>query len=174
MPTSSTSTHAGGRSSTAAEGRFMPVPSTPPAGSSVGVVPALCLAVVAAVVFQLLWGGLALTSFFLKLFIYVSFALLCVLAGSLVLLVRKSPLKVVHFHRDSRHFPAPADLFTKRMVGTFLCIHISNSFSFPNEIIIRENHYYSIYTVIYNFPRVSQSLCLICHMIRCHSEEPIS
>ncbi|XP_024918961.1 sorting nexin-25 [Cynoglossus semilaevis] len=117
MPTSSTSTHAGGRSSTAAEGRFMPVPSTPPAGSSVGVVPALCLAVVAAVVFQLLWGGLALTSFFLKLFIYVSFALLCVLAGSLVLLVRKSPLKVVHFHRDSRHFPAPADLFTKRMAS---------------------------------------------------------
>lgn len=63
------------------------------------VVPAFCLGVVVAVSFQLAWGGLTLTSFFLKLFIYASFALLCFLAGSFVLLVRKSPLKVSHFER---------------------------------------------------------------------------
>uniref|UniRef100_A0A672GMF1 Sorting nexin 25 n=1 Tax=Salarias fasciatus TaxID=181472 RepID=A0A672GMF1_SALFA len=78
-----------------------------------------CLGVVAAVVFQLAWGGLTLTSFFLKLFIYVSFALLCVLAGSFVLLVRKSPVKVSCFDRSRRHSAVLLDFFSKLM-GRFV------------------------------------------------------
>ena len=89
-------------------------------GSSFRFVPAFCLGVVAAVVFQLSWGGLTLTSFFLKLFIYVSFALLCFLAGSFVLLVRKSPLKVSCFDRSRRQSAARGDFFNKLMVR---CLH---------------------------------------------------
>uniref|UniRef100_A0A7N8XSQ7 Sorting nexin 25 n=1 Tax=Mastacembelus armatus TaxID=205130 RepID=A0A7N8XSQ7_9TELE len=74
-----------------------------------------CMGVVAAVVFQLAWGGLTLTSFFLKLFIYVSFALLCFLAGSFVLLVRKSPLKASSFDRDRRQSGARQEFFNKLM-----------------------------------------------------------
>lgn len=98
--------------------------------SSFRFVPAFCLGVVAAVVFQLAWGGLTLTSFFLKLFIYVSFALLCFLAGSFVLLVRKSPLKVSCFDRNRRHSAAQLEFFNKLMVrywrnsiSLLTCIH---------------------------------------------------
>lgn len=85
-------------------------------GSSFRFVPAFCLGVVAAVVFNLACGGLTLTSFFLKLFIYVSFALLCFLAGSFVLLVRKSPLKVNSFHRHRRQSTVRLEFFNKLMV----------------------------------------------------------
>uniref|UniRef100_A0A667YK55 Sorting nexin 25 n=1 Tax=Myripristis murdjan TaxID=586833 RepID=A0A667YK55_9TELE len=74
-----------------------------------------CLGVVAAVVFQLAWGGLTLTSFFLKLFIYVSFALLCFLAGCFVLLVRKSPPKVSCFGTNRRNSAALLEFFNKLM-----------------------------------------------------------
>ncbi|KAG7282003.1 hypothetical protein CRUP_020108 [Coryphaenoides rupestris] len=67
--------------------------SSPSISASFRFAPAFTLGVVAVVAFQLAWGGLSLTAFFLKLFIYVSFALLCFLAGSFVLLVRKSPPK---------------------------------------------------------------------------------
>uniref|UniRef100_A0A7N6ACN5 Sorting nexin 25 n=1 Tax=Anabas testudineus TaxID=64144 RepID=A0A7N6ACN5_ANATE len=93
----------------------MPDTSTSSANSSIHFVPAFCLGVVAAVVFQLFWGGLTLTSFFLKLFIYVSFALLCFLAGSFVLLVRKSPLKVSCFDRNRRQSAAQLEFFNKLM-----------------------------------------------------------
>lgn len=85
-------------------------------GSSFRFVPAFCLGVVAAVGFQLAWGGLTLTSFFLKLFIYVSFALLCFLAGSFVLLVRKSPLRVSCFDRNRRQSAVRLEFFNKLMV----------------------------------------------------------
>ncbi|KAM9849469.1 sorting nexin-25 [Aulostomus maculatus] len=117
MPTPSTTTtpQAGGSSSTGgAEGPVFASPSSP-LSYSVRFVPAFCLGVVAAVVFQLAWGGLTLTSFFLKLFIYVSFALLCFLAGSFVLLVRKSPLKVSCFHRSRSHSAAQLEFFNKLM-----------------------------------------------------------
>lgn len=81
------------------------------------VVPAFCLGVVAAVAFQLAWGGLTLTSFFLKLFIYASFALMCVLAGSFVLLIRKSPLKVSHFEGGRRLTAGKHDFINKLMVS---------------------------------------------------------
>lgn len=80
------------------------------------VVPAFCMGVVAAVSFQLAWGGLTLTSFFLKLFIYASFALLCFLAGSFVLLVRKSPLKGSHFEGGRRLSAGKLDFINKLMV----------------------------------------------------------
>lgn len=100
----------------------MSATSSPACGSSFRFVPAFCLGVVAAVVFQLAWGGLSLTSFFLKLFIYVSFALLCFLAGSFVLLVRKSPLKVSCFSSNRRQSAARLDFFNKLMVR---CCHLS-------------------------------------------------
>lgn len=118
MPTPSTSTTplAGESSSTGGEEELMSAASTSSIGSSFRFVPAFCLGVVAAVVFQLAWGGLTLTSFFLKLFIYVSFALLCFLAGSFVLLVRKSPLKVSCFDRNRRQSATRLDFFSKLMV----------------------------------------------------------
>lgn len=94
----------------------MSAASTSSIGSSFRFVPAFCLGVVAAVVFQLAWGGLSLTSFFLKLFIYVSFALLCFLAGSFALLVRKSPLKVSCFNRSRRQPSEWLEFFNKLMV----------------------------------------------------------
>ncbi|XP_013886100.1 sorting nexin-25 [Austrofundulus limnaeus] len=118
MPTASTTTatpQAGGSSGSGAEEE--PLVSDSAGGSSARFVPAFCLGVVAAVVFQLAWGGLTLTSFFLKLFIYVSFALLCFLAGSFVLLVRKSPLKVSCF---SRRQPAARLDFFNKLMGGFL------------------------------------------------------
>lgn len=81
------------------------------------VVPAFCLGVVAALAFQLAWGGVSLTSFFLKLFIYSSFALLCFLAGSFVLLIRKSPLKVSHFEGDRRLSAEKLHFINKLMVS---------------------------------------------------------
>lgn len=123
MPTPSTITTslAGGSSSAGgAEGPMLATSTfstTSSLSSSFRFVPAFCLGVVAAVVFQLAWGGLSLTSFFLKLFIYVSFALLCFLAGSFVLLVRKSPLKVSCFERNKRHSAARLEFFNKLMVG---------------------------------------------------------
>lgn len=119
MPTPSSTTTAppaGGSSGSGGEDTRM---SDSTGGSSVRFVPAFCLGVVAAVVFQLAWGGLTLTSFFLKLFIYVSFAFLCFLAGSFVLLVRKSPLKVSCFSRTRRQPAARLDFFQKLMVGSW-------------------------------------------------------
>lgn len=118
MPTPSTTITppAGGSSSTGGEEGPMSATSTSSIGSSFRFVPAFCLGVVAAVVFQLAWGGLSLTSFFLKLFIYVSFALLCFLAGSFVLLVRKSPLKVSCFDRNRRQSAVQLGFFDKLMV----------------------------------------------------------
>lgn len=119
MPTPSTSiTPLAGESSSTGGGEeeLMSAASTSSIGSSFRFVPAFCLGVVAAVAFQLAWGGLTLTSFFLKLFIYVSFALLCFLAGSFVLLVRKSPLKVSCFNRNRRQSAMRLDFFSKLMV----------------------------------------------------------
>ncbi|XP_015245095.1 PREDICTED: sorting nexin-25 [Cyprinodon variegatus] len=118
MPTpSTTATSLAGGSSSSAGGEEEPMPAA--AGSSSRVVPAFCLGVVAAVAFQLAWGGLTLTSFLLKLFIYVSFALLCFLAGSFVLLVRKSPLKVSCFDRNSRESAARLEVLN-RLMAKFL------------------------------------------------------
>ncbi|KAM7000728.1 sorting nexin-25 isoform 1-T1 [Tautogolabrus adspersus] len=117
MPTPSTTITplAGASSSTEGEEEPMSATSTSSLGSSFRFIPAFCLGVVAAVVFQLAWGGLTLTSFFLKLFIYVSFALLCFLAGSFVLLVRKSPLKVSCFQRNRSQSAVRLDFFNKLM-----------------------------------------------------------
>lgn len=115
-PSTTTTPLAGGSSSTGEEEGPMSDTSTSSVNSSIHFVPAFCLGVVAAVVFQLLWGGLTLTSFFLKLFIYVSFALLCFLAGSFVLLVKKSPLKVSCFDRNRRQSAAQLEFFSKLMV----------------------------------------------------------
>lgn len=104
-----------GGSSTPGEGH--PGLSSSSAGCYFRVVPAFCLGVVAAVAFQLAWGGVSLTSFFLKLFIYASFALLCFLAGSFVLLIRKSPLKVSRFEGDRRLSAEKLHFINKLMVS---------------------------------------------------------
>ncbi|XP_065098291.1 sorting nexin-25 [Paramisgurnus dabryanus] len=80
------------------------------------VYPSLVVGIAAAVLaFQLGSGGLTLTSFFLKLFIYVSFALFCFLLGSFVLLVRKSPPKISRFDTAKRQSVQLLELFEKLM-----------------------------------------------------------
>lgn len=68
-----------------------------------------------ALLFQFGYGGLTVTSFFLKLFIYVTFALLCFLLGSIVLLVRKSPPKISKFDISKRQSTYLLELFNKLM-----------------------------------------------------------
>ncbi|XP_034038216.1 sorting nexin-25 [Thalassophryne amazonica] len=115
LPSSTTNTpQIEGSSSFRAAGELMPAHSSS-VNSSVQFLPAFFLGVVAAVLFHLAWGGLSLTSFILKLFIYMSFALFCFLAGSFVLLVRKSPLKVSHFERNRRPSSAQVEFFEKLM-----------------------------------------------------------
>ncbi|XP_062249653.1 sorting nexin-25 [Platichthys flesus] len=135
-PSSTTTPQAGG-SSSAGEGEGpMSATSTSSVGSSFRFVPAFCLGVVAAVVFQLAWGGLTLTSFFLKLFIYVSFALLCFLAGSFVLLVRKSPLKVSCFARNTRQSAAWLEFFNKLMARFLVPIQESSQ---SRRVVVSHN-----------------------------------
>lgn len=129
MDTPSITPRVGGSNTTdEEEPRLTACSSSSSTGCYFRVVPAFCLGVVAAVAFQLAWGGLTLTSFFLKLFIYASFALLCFLAGSFVLLIRKSPLKVSHFEGDRRLSADKLDFINKLMVSFFsLCLHFSLS-----------------------------------------------
>lgn len=121
MPTPSITTiGAGGDeepASVAAAAAAAATSGPPSAGPVFHFIPAFCLGVVAAVVFQLAWGGLTLTSFFLKLFVYVTFALLCFLAGSFVLLVRKSPLRVSRFDRCRRQSVVQRDFYNQLMVS---------------------------------------------------------
>lgn len=135
MPTSSTTIASppGESSSTGGEEEPMSATSTSSIGSSFRFVPAFCLGVVAAVVFQLAWGGLTLTSFFLKLFIYVSFALLCFLAGSFVLLVRKSPIKVSCFDRNRRQSAVQLEFFHKLMVRYTLTLSSGTHFALQDK-----------------------------------------
>ncbi|TNN66023.1 Sorting nexin-25 [Liparis tanakae] len=135
MPT--TTTPPAGRSSGAGgdEGP-MSATSASAIGSSFRFVPAFCLGVVAAVAFQLAWGGLTLTSFFLKLFIYVSFALLCFLAGSFVLLVRKSPLKVSCFDRNQRQTAVQQEFFNKLMARFLVPVQESSQ---SRRVVVSHN-----------------------------------
>ncbi|KAG7461818.1 hypothetical protein MATL_G00195220 [Megalops atlanticus] len=75
---------------------------------------AVTIGIVAAVLFQIGNGQLTVTCFFLKIFIYVSFALLCFSLGSVGLLVKKSPPKSSRFDilRRSTHL---LDLLNKLM-----------------------------------------------------------
>lgn len=118
MHTPSITPREGGRNTAGEEEPMFPACGSSSSGCYFRVVPAFCLSVMAAVAFQLAWGGLTLTSFFLKLFIYASFALLCFLAGSFVLLIRKSPLKVSHFHGGRRLSAGKLDFINKLMVGS--------------------------------------------------------
>ncbi|XP_068570315.1 sorting nexin-25 [Cebidichthys violaceus] len=138
MPTPSTTTTplAGRSSSAGGEEGPMSATSTSAVGSSFRFVPAFCLGVVAAVVFQLAWGGLTLTSFFLKLFIYVSFALLCFLAGSFVLLVRKSPLKVSCFDRNRRQSAVRQEFFNKLMARFLVPVQESSQ---SRRVVVSHN-----------------------------------
>ncbi|XP_062856486.1 sorting nexin-25 [Trichomycterus rosablanca] len=87
--------------------------------SSCRLLPAICLGIAAAAVFfQSGYGGFTVTSFFLKLFIYLSFALFCILLGSLVSVVKKSPPRVSPFDPFRRHTDKLWDLFN-RLRGRF-------------------------------------------------------
>lgn len=120
MHTPSITPREGGRNTAGEEAPMFTARSSSSSGCYFRVVPAFCLGVAAAVAFQLAWGGLTLTSFFLKLFIYASFALLCFLAGSFVLLIRKSPLKVSHFD-GGRRLPAGKLNFINKLMVSFPC-----------------------------------------------------
>ncbi|KAF7707390.1 sorting nexin-25 isoform X1 [Silurus meridionalis] len=91
----------------------------PMPGPSCRLLPAITLGIAAvAVLFQSGYGGLTVTSFFLKLFIYVSFALFCFLLGTLGLIVKKSPPKIIPFDPSKRQSPKLLDLFN-RLMGRF-------------------------------------------------------
>ncbi|XP_041711336.1 sorting nexin-25-like isoform X2 [Coregonus clupeaformis] len=100
-----------GRSSTDA-----PMSSAISIGSSFRLLPAICMGVAAAVLFQFGYGGLTVTSFFLNIFIYISFALLCFLLGSFGLLVKKGPPKISRFETSKRQSAYLLDLFNKLMI----------------------------------------------------------
>ncbi|KAL0973934.1 hypothetical protein UPYG_G00213140 [Umbra pygmaea] len=103
--------HFAGRSSST----DAPMSSAVSIGSSSRFLPAISLGIVAALLFQFGYGGLTITSFFLKLFIYVSFALLCFLLGSFGLLVKKGPPKISRFETSKRQSTFLLDLFNKLM-----------------------------------------------------------
>ncbi|CDQ81700.1 unnamed protein product [Oncorhynchus mykiss] len=102
--------HFAGRSSTDA-----PMSSAASIGSSFRFLPVICLGIAAALLFQFGYGGLTITSFFLKLFIYISFALFCFLLGSFGLLVKKGPPKISRFETSKRQSAYLLDLFNKLM-----------------------------------------------------------
>ncbi|KAA0709789.1 Sorting nexin-25 [Triplophysa tibetana] len=88
--------------------------------------PSLVVGVAAAVLaLQLGSGGLTLTSFFLKLFLYVTFALFCFLLGIFGLLVKKSPPKISRFDTTKRQSGRMLELFDKLM-GRF-CVPLLDS-----------------------------------------------
>lgn len=92
-----------------------PMSSTVSVGSSVLFLPAIFVGVFAVLfLFQFGSDGLFPFTFFLKLFIYVSFALLCFLLG-FVLLVRKSPPKVSRFDPSKGQSTYLVELFDKLM-----------------------------------------------------------
>uniref|UniRef100_A0A4W5KKZ6 Sorting nexin 25 n=1 Tax=Hucho hucho TaxID=62062 RepID=A0A4W5KKZ6_9TELE len=83
-----------GRSSSSTDA---PMSSAISVGSSFPFLPVICMGIAAALLFQFGYGGLTVTSFFLEIFIYISFALLCFLLGSFGLLVKKGPKIFVLF-----------------------------------------------------------------------------
>ncbi|KAI7801326.1 sorting nexin-25 [Triplophysa rosa] len=88
--------------------------------------PSLVVGVAAAVLaLQLGSGGLTLTSFFLKLFLYVTFALFCFLLGIFGLLVKKSPPKISRFDTTKRQSGQLLELFDK-LLGRF-CVPLLDS-----------------------------------------------
>ncbi|XP_062332822.1 sorting nexin-25 [Osmerus eperlanus] len=91
-----------------------PMSSAVSVGSSVLILTAFFVGIF-ALLFQFGYGGLTVTSFFLKLFIYVSFALLCFLLGSIVSLMRKSPPKISRFDISKRQSTYLLELFNKLM-----------------------------------------------------------
>ncbi|TTG17233.1 Sorting nexin-25 [Bagarius yarrelli] len=88
------------------------------------LLPAFTLGIAAAaVLFQSGYGGLSVTSFFLKLFIYFSFVLVCFLLGCLGSIVKKSPPKIVPFHPFKRQWHKLQDLFNKLMTRRVVVSH---------------------------------------------------
>ncbi|KAK2838686.1 hypothetical protein Q7C36_013500 [Tachysurus vachellii] len=101
--------HVTGSSSSSGSDAPMPSPSS-------RLLPAFTLGIaVAAVLFQSGYGGLTITSFFLKLFIYISFVLFCFLLGSLGSIVKKSPPKIILFDPTKEHSHKLQDIFNKLM-----------------------------------------------------------
>ncbi|XP_035281693.1 sorting nexin-25 isoform X1 [Anguilla anguilla] len=76
---------------------------------------AVTIGIAAAVLFQFGNGEFTVTSFFLKLFIYVSFPLLCFSLGSVGLLVKKSPPKSSRFDTLKMRSTHLSDLLNKLM-----------------------------------------------------------
>ncbi|KAJ8262199.1 hypothetical protein GJAV_G00163640 [Gymnothorax javanicus] len=76
---------------------------------------AITVGIAAAVLFQFGNGEFTVTYFFLKLFIYVSFPLLCFSLGSVGLLVRKSPPRSSRFDTLKMRSTHLSDLLNKLM-----------------------------------------------------------
>ncbi|CAB1325122.1 unnamed protein product [Coregonus sp. 'balchen'] len=104
--------HFAGRSSSSTDA---PMSSAVSIGSSFRFLPVIFMGIAAALLFQFGYGGLTITSFFLKLFIYISFALFCFLLGSVGLLVKKGPPKISRFETSKRQSAYLLELFNKLM-----------------------------------------------------------
>ncbi|KAJ8335900.1 hypothetical protein SKAU_G00392420 [Synaphobranchus kaupii] len=78
-------------------------------------VAAAVLGLATVALFQFGDGGFTVTSFFLKLFIYVSFVLICFLLGCFVLLAKESSPKIHKFDTVNRNTTHLLDLFNKIM-----------------------------------------------------------
>ncbi|KAI1887579.1 hypothetical protein AGOR_G00191760 [Albula goreensis] len=76
---------------------------------------AVALGLSTAILFQFGDGGFTVTSFFLKLFVYVSFVLICFLLGCFVFLAKQSPPKIQKFDTLNKNTTHLLDLFNKIM-----------------------------------------------------------
>lgn len=107
--------HVNGSSSSTGDA---PMPSP-----SCRLLPAISLGIAAAaLLFQSGYAGFTVTSFFLKIFIYISFALFCFLLGSLGSIVRKSPPKNIPINPSKRQSHKLQDLFNRLMVSRYTSI----------------------------------------------------
>ncbi|XP_023670504.1 sorting nexin-25 [Paramormyrops kingsleyae] len=91
------------------------MPSSAPLCSCGRILPPICSGLVIAILFQFIDGGLTVTSLFLKLFVYVSFALLCLFAGGVWFLAKSSPPKINTFDTWKSHSTHLLDLLSKLM-----------------------------------------------------------
>ncbi|KAJ8383449.1 hypothetical protein AAFF_G00220450 [Aldrovandia affinis] len=79
---------------------------------------AVALGLATAILFQCGDGGFTVTSFFLKLFVYVSFVLICFLLGCFVLLAKQSPPKIYKFDTLNKNTTHLLD-FLNTIMGRF-------------------------------------------------------
>lgn len=133
------------------------MPSSAPLCSRGRILPPICSGLVIAILFQFIDGGLTVTSLFLKLFVYVSFALLCLFAGSVWFLAKSSPPKINTFDTCKSHSTHLLDLLSKLMVSV-----TSSLFGFVGSLCCCLFCYQLLYLSAVNFSLYSIPHDLCC------------